>query len=1220
MTDRVAASSASAEGAAAESPFSASPFPILPFHRQILDDLAAQDGLVILARGLGLPQLLFHLIAHYAATSHLVFVLNLSEHHQRDINERLSALHQHSLTHPSSAPSPSPVRPPRLLSITNHVPPAERQRLYLAGGVLSVTCRILLVDLLNKVIAADLVSGLVLCDAHRCDDESAEAFIVRLYRQGNAHGFLKAFSDEPAAFSSGFFGLDKIMRALHLRSLQLYPRFHLAVQRSLSVPEEVRPDVHEMYQPLTPSMDLIQRALLECMDLCISALKHENKLGAAILNVTIDSGLTTAFDAIIRRELDPVWHRVSPRSRQLVADLGALRQCIGYLINYDSVTFYRYLLSVRAHSQASTYSMWLLTEPADRLFKQAKGRVYQFESALLIKIERDLDKKKSEDVLARARASIDQLRGGSKKRKAAGQGKPAKRGRGGRAQAVEVLDVDDESVEAKEEAKAEEKADEAAPTDRIRLVLEENPKWNLLVDVLQEIEEDVLQARVAAKEANRGKGGSKERAGPSNGGKVTKEGRVLICCVDERTCSLLKRYLEEGGRAMMKQLWRTFLFKQRARKHTASSPATSAAAAINPLPSHVPAAAPNQASPWALMAAETAALRRELDRVISQHNQARMKKFEREHRRRMEREAEEKRRADIGHDQVTLTQHMRSAEARKRKEEEEQAKKSAAAERAKELKRRKEAKEKERRLAALSREEDDDDGVLRDVLMMRDKRQQQIDDLSDDDAEDADADDAERDEAAARKKKEDDWGVLSVCDVALHLRSSQQDDASLPSTQSSHRSAEEAALEDGDDDLWHVFDEEWLHTLPSFTVLLHASSDVDLMLYRFQPHYVVMFDPDLTVLREVEVYAAYHPQLPVTAYYLQYNNSVEEQKYLATIKHEKDAFDQLIFQKQHMVVPSDIEGKSVGLGGSEATVQRNAAMLMPRGEVDDGGGMRFNTYEAYVSTLPSKGTAVNTRRGGDMSVQVSGTVIVDVREFRSSLPSLLHARGLTIVPVTLEVGDYVLSPHICVERKSLSDLFSSFLSGRLFKQMEVMTRHYRSPVLLIEFDRRRPFALLSKGELGADISSRHIMAKIAVLCIHFPQVRMVWSRDAHVTSQTFLALKKNQAEPELDGVALSMGAEVGVGGVGHMVGVGGIVGGGVGGEEDDERAYAMMSFDMLRKLPGVNATNMRLLVEHCGSLKELCAKKVTELMVWMGESNARKLYHFLHTSFAELFT
>jgi len=36
----------------------------------------------------------------------------------------------------------------------------------------------------------------------------------------------------------------------------------------------------------------------------------------------------------------------------------------------------------------------------------------------------------------------------------------------------------------------------------------------------------------------------------------------------------------------------------------------------------------------------------------------------------------------------------------------------------------------------------------------------------------------------------------------------------------------------------------------------------------------------------------------------------------------------------------------------------------------------------------------------------------------------------------LEVGDYILSPDICCERKSPDDLTQSLLSGRIFKQVE----------------------------------------------------------------------------------------------------------------------------------------------------------------------------------------
>lgn len=59
----------------------------------------------------------------------------------------------------------------------------------------------------------------------------------------------------------------------------------------------------------------------------------------------------------------------------------------------------------------------------------------------------------------------------------------------------------------------------------------------------------------------------------------------------------------------------------------------------------------------------------------------------------------------------------------------------------------------------------------------------------------------------------------------------------------------------------------------------------------------------------------------------------------------------------------------------------------------------------------------------------------------------------------LQVGDYILAPELCVERKSLPDLKQSLASGRLYHQAQAMTAHYQLPVLLIEFERDKAFAL-----------------------------------------------------------------------------------------------------------------------------------------------------------------
>lgn len=91
-------------------------------------------------------------------------------------------------------------------------------------------------------------------------------------------------------------------------------------------------------------------------------------------------------------------------------------------------------------------------------------------------------------------------------------------------------------------------------------------------------------------------------------------------------------------------------------------------------------------------------------------------------------------------------------------------------------------------------------------------------------------------------------------------------------------------------------------------------------------------------------------------------------------------------------------------------------------------------------------TTYSTRNagGGDggaeqprVSVAVMGPqlttiqIIVDIRELGALLPSLIDAQGIQVVPATLTVGDYILSPKMCVERKALPDLEQSLANGRL---------------------------------------------------------------------------------------------------------------------------------------------------------------------------------------------
>lgn len=60
-----------------------------------------------------------------------------------------------------------------------------RQSVYMEGGVIFSSSRILVVDMLMDRMPVDLITGIMVFKAHKVIETSQEAFILRLYRQKN---------------------------------------------------------------------------------------------------------------------------------------------------------------------------------------------------------------------------------------------------------------------------------------------------------------------------------------------------------------------------------------------------------------------------------------------------------------------------------------------------------------------------------------------------------------------------------------------------------------------------------------------------------------------------------------------------------------------------------------------------------------------------------------------------------------------------------------------------------------------------------------------------------------------------------------------------------------------------------------------------------------------------------------------------------------------------
>jgi len=346
-------------------------------------------------------------------------------------------------------------------------------------------------------------------------------------------------------------------------------------------------------------------------------------------------------------------------------------------------------------------------------------------------------------------------------------------------------------------------------------------------------------------------------------------------------------------------------------------------------------------------------------------------------------------------------------------------------------------------------------------------------------------------------------------------------------------------------------------------VVLPYDGDMDdRALEELQPSFIILYDTDPTFIRRIEVYRSSCSSRQVRVYFVYYGGSVEEQRYLSAVRREKDAFTRLINEKAGMAVTLTLDGFGVE-----------------------------DPQEAFLRT-------VNTRIAGGGRLQATAEpprVIVDVREFRSSLPSLLHGRQMIVIPCTLTVGDYILSPTMCVERKSVKDLIQSFSNGRLYTQCETMMQHYRTPMLLIEFEQNKSFNLEPFADLSSTINSTDLQSKISLLVLTFPRLKIVWSSNPYQTAEIFGELKKNNDEPDpLKAIAI-----------------------GIQDHAEMSRMLNQTSQDVLRTMAGITVSNHKNIAFGTDSLNTLSNLDESRMIELIGPEAGRQLYRYINKDLRE---
>lgn len=922
--------------------------PLLPlkeYQQSLFQELRAEDELVILARGLGLMRLLTNLLHSYdAAGNNLIVVVNAEDRENNWIGE---ALAEHA------AISMAPLARGLTVVNTDYTNVGAREKMYASGGIFSITSRILVVDMLTNLLNVEKITGIIVLHADRVIATSLEAFVLRIYRQKNKVGFLKAFADNPDPFTTGFNPLAAMMRNLFLRKASLWPRFHVSVAQSLEGKKKA--EVIELEVPMTDAMKEIQTAVMECVEVSIHELKKGNT-GLEMDDWNLDSALTKNFDVMVRRQLDPNWHRVSWKTKQIVSDLTVLRGLLQAVVGMDAVQFLQNLDTIHAaHSPApgstrQNQSPWLFLDAAQTIFDVGRKRVYS------------------------------------------GVNKPGA----------------DSNI------------------DSVRPVLEEQPKWAVLADVLQEIDRDLYFEPTARDDSN---------------------GTILIMCSDAASCRQLKEYLQSM---------------------------------------HVkPKAEPQQKKKIVYQSADdddeedkpsaTFMMRRKLRNYLN---------WKREFAKVSATLFAENQNALKGATDPRLQKTSR-APANKRRRVRGGGSMATSLGRA------------ENGSLVPYFEKASEVSELMEEIQITEEEAKQKADVIEDTLEDMD----------------DFYAMYEMQDlVVIHAYDGDQDE--------------------------HILEE-------------------------VKPRYIIMYEPEASFIRRVEVYRSSHNDRNVRVYFLYYGGSVEEQRYLTTVRREKDAFTKLIKERASMSVVMTVDAHGVE-----------------------------DPQEAFLRTI-------NTRIAGGGRLAATAQpprVVVDVREFRSSLPSLLHGRSMVIVPCMLTVGDYILSPNICIERKSVSDLISSFKDGRLYSQAETMFQHYKSPMLLIEFDQNKSFTLEPFADLSGNLKSVNpdnvssdLQSKIVLLTLAFPKLRIIWSSSPYQTAEIFESLKAQEEEPDPI-AAVRAGLE--------------------NNEVAEEQPFNQQPEEMLMHVPGVTSKNIKTLTLETESIRDIANMSVQDLEPFVGGESARRIVRF----------
>jgi len=142
-------------------------------------------------------------------------------------------------------------------------------------------------------------------------------------------------------------------------------------------------------------------------------------------------------------------------------------------------------------------------------------------------------------------------------------------------------------------------------------------------------------------------------------------------------------------------------------------------------------------------------------------------------------------------------------------------------------------------------------------------------------------------------------------------------------------------------------------------------------------------------------------------------------------------------------------------------------------------------------------------------------VFVDTREQNSAIAEKLVQEGVNVKVKMLDVGDYVLSDKVVVERKTIEDFLQSIVDRRLSEQLVSMKTNYEKPLLLVEGDLARIYSL-------RNIHKNSIIGTLTSAALDY-QVPILFTSDARETVDFLHNIAKREQLGKVNDIRLRIG-------------------------------------------------------------------------------------------------